>query len=207
MGVDLRKTSHLFFFVIVLPLISFGIGWAFAVLFPDVPFWVETISPLAAYGILYGLFEKYLWHWPVFRLLGIVTSPDVRGRWLGEQTSSYKDDNGKNRKSRVIMEIEQTFSGISVQTYYKYWKTEHSIASFVMVEGCCTLFVMFESAPSVEYDGEAMAHKGVMRLEQLPNKKLEGTYFNGAGRHGELTFKRTRYTLHKTFESVGDGSK
>jgi hypothetical protein len=204
MGINLQKTSHILFFIVILPAISFGIGWLFALAFPSVPFWVETISPLAAYGLLYSLFEKHMWHWPVFRWLGIVSAPDVRGRWLGEQVSSFKDKNGKPIKSRVIMEIVQTFSGVKLETYYKNWHNEQCIASFILVESECTLFVMFDAAPKASYDGDASAHKGVMRLTQQSPGRLIGTYFNGAGRHGEMSFKRTRYTLHRTFESVGE---
>lgn len=206
MGVNLSKTSHILFFVVLLPAISFGVGYGFTQLFPDMPFWVETLSPLGAYGLLYTLFEKYMWYWPIFRVLGIVSIPDVRGRWLGEQISSFKDANGKLRKSRVIMEIEQTFSTIKVHTYYKNWHTTHSLCSFIAIENECILFILFETTPRVGYEGEASAHKGVIRLTQLPDKKLVGTYFNAEGRSGELSFKRTRYTLHRTFESVG-GSK
>jgi len=204
MGVNLNKTSHILFFVVLLPSISFGAGYGFTLLFPNVPFWVETLSPLGAYGLLYTLFEKYMWHWPLFRIFGIVSIPDVRGRWLGEQTSSFKDNNGKSRKSRVIMEVEQTFSTVRVNTYYKNWQTTHSLSSFIAIEDECILFIMFETTPRIEYEGEASAHKGVMRLIQLPDKKLVGTYFNAEGRSGELSFKRTRYTLHHTFESIGN---
>lgn len=202
MGINLNKTTHILFFVVLLPAISLGIGYGFATVFPDVPFWVETISPLAAYGLLYSFFEKHAWHWSIFRWLGVVAIPDLRGRWLGEQISSFRDTNGKPRKSRVIMEVEQTFSTIKVHTYYKNWQTTHSLSSFIQIEDECILFVMFETVPRVHYEGEAAAHKGVIRLAQLPDARLTGTYFNAEGRSGELTFKRTRYTLHKTFESI-----
>lgn len=202
MGIDLKKTSHILFFVVLLPAISFGIGWLFAELIPNAPFWVETLSPLAAYGILYGLFDKYAWHWPMFRLLGIVSTPDVRGRWLGEQHSSFKSKDGKRLASRVIMEIKQTFGEVNVTTYYKYWQTAHSISSFIRVGDNCTLFVMFETEPKLEYDGDATAHKGVMRMVQQPNGHLVGSYFNANGNHGEFQFKRIMYTLHHTFESM-----
>lgn len=202
MGIDLTKTSHILFFIVFLPALCFGIGWLFAFAFPNLPFWVETISPLAAYGILYGLFDKHFWHWPLFRWMGIVTTPDIRGRWLGEQKSSFKGENGKNRISRVIMEVEQSFTGVKVTTYYKHWQTTHAISSFMKVAGECTLFVMFETEPKLSYDGDAMAHKGVMRLTQQPSTQLVGSYFNAQGNHGELSFKRTRYTLHHTFDSV-----
>lgn len=202
MGIDLKKTGHVLFFVVILPAVSYGIGWAFVRLFPNLPFWVEGISPLGAYGLLYGFFEKYAWHWPIFRWLGIVTTPDVRGRWLGEQVSSFTDDTGKNRTSRVIMEIEQTFSDITATTYYKSWQSTRTVSSFITADGACTLFIMFESEPKVAYQGDATAHKGVTRLTQQPDGTLDGTYFNANGHHGELHFKRTMYTLHHTFESV-----
>lgn len=204
MGINLRKTTHILFFIVLLPVISLSVGYGFAKLSPYLPFWVETLSPLAAYGLLYGIFEKHAWHWPLFRLLGIVSTPDVRGRWLGKQTSSFKDTDGKARQSRVIMEIKQTFSTIHVTTYYKNWHTTHSLASFIVVEDQCVLFVMFETTPRVDYDGEASAHKGLMRLIQLPDKTVTGTYFNAQGRSGELQFKRTQYTLHQTFDGIED---
>lgn len=54
MGVNLNKTSHILFFIVALPAISFGAGYGFSQLFPNVPFWVETLSPLGAYGLLYS---------------------------------------------------------------------------------------------------------------------------------------------------------
>lgn len=201
--IDFRKTSHILFFAAVLPALSLSAGWACAQLIPNAPFWIETLSPLAAYGLFYSVFDRFIWHWPLFRWAGIVTTPDLRGRWLGEQISSFRDSNGKNRKSRVIMEVVQTFSHIEVATYYHKWQTEHSVASFVKMGSGCFLMIMFESHPKVDYDGDENAHKGVVKVTQLPNGKLEGTYFNANGQHGELTFRRTRYTLHHTFEAVG----
>jgi len=61
---------------------------------------------------------------------------------------------------------------------------------------------MFETEPKLSYDGDAVADKGVVRLIQPSNDRLEGSYFNAQGNHGELSFKRTRYTLHRTFDSV-----
>ncbi|HEX6258825.1 MAG TPA: hypothetical protein VFZ48_05070 [Candidatus Saccharimonadales bacterium] len=201
--IDFRKTSHIIFFAAFLPALSFGAGWLCAELIPNAPFWVETLSPLAAYALLYSAFDRFAWHWPIWRKLGIVTMPDVRGRWLGEQISSHRDKNGKNRKARVIMEIEQTFSSIHTMTYYRNWNSQQTATTFMKVGNDCALVTFFESEPKVHYDGDAEAHKGYMRLIQLPDTTLEGSYINAAGRSGELTFRRTRYTLHRTFNSVG----
>ena len=204
MSVDLRKSSHVWFFAAFLPAASFGVGWAFVQLFPHWPFWVEGVSPLAAYGLLFAFFDKVAWHWPVFRWFKIVTCPDVRGRWLGEQTSSYRGKNDKNIVSRVIMEIDQTFSKLEVNTYYKRWSSEISMAQFVDIEGRLALIIMFDAEPKVSYENELgdRALKGVAKLIMNPDGSLEGTYFNAAGRHGELTYRRTQYELAHKFESL-----
>lgn len=203
MTIDFHKQSHILFFVVFLPALSFGIGWLFAQAIPNAPFWVETVSPLAAYGLLFSFFDKVAWHWPVFRWLGIVTVPDVRGRWLGEQISSYKTEAGKHIKSRVILEIEQTFSHVKVDNYYAKWHSVINVAQFVDIQNTPTLLMLFDADPSATYDGSAAPHKGVTKLTQQSDSTLRGTYFNANGQHGELRFRRTRYTLHRTFDVVG----
>lgn len=207
MNVDLRRPSHVWFFAAFLPVVSYGIGWEFVHVLPNLPFWVEGISPLTAYGLLYNFFDKVAWHWSIFRLLKIVTVPDVRGRWLGEQTSSYIMKNGKNVTSRVIMEITQTFSGVHVDTYYKRWSSKISAAQFVDIEGTPTLLIMFDAEPKVSYEHTlGAALKGIAKLSMMPNGTLQGTYFNAEGRHGELIYKRTSYKLTHMFDSA-DNSK
>lgn len=199
MNVDLKKTSHILFFVVFLPGVSLGIGWVFVQLLPNAPFWVETLSPLGAYGLLYGLFDRFLWHWPIFRLLGITSCPDVRGRWLGDQVSSWKGEDGKHRTSRVILEIKQTFSGLEACTYYYKWHSNLSVAEFVQIQNQPTLVMLFEAEPKADYDGTAKAHKGVMKLIKNPDSTLTGTYFNAEGNSGELAFRRTNYKIYGLF--------
>lgn len=199
MQIDLKKQSHVLFFIVFLPATSLGLGWLCAKLIPNPPFWLETLSPLAAYGLLYTLFDKFVWHWPVFRWLGIVSCPDMRGRWLGKQISSVKLDNGKHITSRVIMEVDQTFSGIHVAMYYHKWHSTISAAQFLSINNIPTLVTMFEAHPKADYDGNGVVHKGVTRLTQCPDKTLVGTYFNSSGNEGELNFRRTGYTLYGTF--------
>jgi|GEM_PF-3254275 len=203
MNIDLRKPSHVVFFAAFLPIVSYGIGWAFVQLFPNLPFWVEGISPLTAYGLLFSLFDKIAWHWPIFRWLGVTSVPDVRGRWLGEQVSSHVNEAGKHITSRVIMEVVQTFSSVHVTTYYQRWTSKISVAQFVEIDSTPTLLVMFDAEPKTAYDnGNINAHKGVTKLIMTPQGKLEGTYFNGSGGHGDLSYRRTRFALAHTFDPV-----
>ncbi len=199
MRIDLTRTSHILFFVVFLPSLSFAIGWGFFALLPPLPFWVETISPLAAYGILYTLFERHAWHWPIFSILGITTAPDVRGRWIGAQQSSYRGKDGKNVTSHVVLEIQQTFTNITARTYYKRWNVAHCDGSFIELEGKQHLVLLFETEPNSNHDGDDTGTKGVTRLYYLPGEhKLIGTYFNDNGNYGEVTFKHgSNRLLHR----------
>jgi hypothetical protein len=190
MRIDLDKPTHVLFFIVLLPAISFGMGWAFIAAFPNWPFWLEGLSPMVVYALLYGGFERVAWHWPVFKWLGIVTVPDLRGRWVGEQISSYKDKNGKPVISRVVLEVVQTFSRVSAKTYYYRWDMTHTSSTFLEIEGELYLVLIFESEPGVNHTGGA-ANKGVGRLRYLPEEQLiVGTYFNTSGNHGELQLRR-----------------
>jgi hypothetical protein len=197
--IDLSKASHVLFFVVFLPAVAFGIGWGFARVFSGLPFWVETISPLGAYGLLYAFFERVAWRWPPFRLLGIVSVPDLRGRWEGEQLSSYKDSRGKPLASHVVLEVRQTFSAVSTCTYYHRWNDAHSASCFLDIEGQLYLVIIFESEPGIRHDGSDKAHKGVARLSYIPEQKvIRGTYFNSNGNFGEITLRsKGRRLLHR----------
>lgn len=205
MNVDLRKPSHVWFFAAFLPVASYGIGWEFVHLLPNLPFWVEGISPLSAYALLYNFFDKGAWHWNIFRWLKIVTVPDIRGRWVGEQTSSYIMENGKNATSHVIMEVTQTFSALKVDTYYKRWSSKISMAQFVDIEDAPTLLILFDAEPKVSYEHTlGAALKGTAKLVQMPDGTLQGTYFNAEGRHGELIYKRIGLKLNHTFDATSN---
>lgn len=202
MKIDLSRTSHILFFVVFLAAVSFCAGWGFAQAFPDLPFWIEGLSPLGAYGLLYSLFDRFAWHWPVFRALGIVTIPDVRGRWEGEQLSSYKSSNGKPVRSHTVLEIEQTFSTITTKTYYYRWNDAHAASCFLNIDGVQFLTIIFESEPGVRHEGGGVANKGVARLQYLPKEKLiVGNYFNTSGNYGELKLHRVNRRLLRRFSA------
>lgn len=201
MKVDLSKLSHLLFFVITLPAISIALGWYCAQLLPNAPFWVETLSPLTAYGLLYAFFEHTAWHWPLFRALSIVDAPDMRGRWEGHQHSSYKDANGKPTKSYVVLEVRQTFSNITAQTYYHRWTTNRSDSCFMDVGNQLYMVTLFESEPNVRHTGEEVVHKGTMRMKLAQDTgHLLGDYFNSRGNYGELELTRTGKALYNRFK-------
>lgn len=202
--IDLRKPSHILFFIVVLPALSFGVSYALFLLWPDVPFWFESLSPLAAYGLFYSIFDRYVWKWPLFRMLGIVTLPKMAGRWYGTQLSSYKKDGQKPTKSRIILEVEQTFSHIKAATYYRRWQSQSSVSCMVMLEGEPYLMIIYDTSANVRHEDTAAHHKGVAYYRYLPGEdKIIGTYFNTQGATGEIELKRSpKPLLHRFSEEA-----
>lgn len=189
MKINLTKTSHILFFVAILPATSYFIGWYFHELFPDIPFWIESASPLFTYIILYTLFEKYAWHWKVFTLLKIVTVPDVRGRWIGKQRSTRIED-GENVVNDVAIEIKQSFSKIIVQAFYEHSSSESIVADFYELNSEYYLYYTYDNDPNSLKYGTMQIHRGTAKL-QFNNyeKSLSGSYFNSIGNNGEIDVK------------------
>lgn len=193
MKINFTKTSHILFFAAVLPFTCYFIGWCFDKLFPNIPFWIESVSPLYAYLILYTIFEKYTWHWKIFSLLNIVTTPDLRGRWKGQQKSSYKE-NGNNVESDVVIEIKQSFSKIFIRSFYQKSLSESVVADFYELNDENYLFYTYDNDPSSSKSGTMERHRGTTKLQYFPKgKRLAGSYFNSIGNFGEieLTFQQT----------------
>ncbi|MFZ2523336.1 MAG: hypothetical protein WAW92_03030 [Minisyncoccia bacterium] len=184
MGVDLSRTSHVIFFAGVIPALSLVLAWLFSQLIPTPPFWLETLSPLLAYAFIYTLFEKYLWTWKIFRILGITVFPDLRGRWCGKQQSTYN-----NTITEACLEIKQTFSNVSVCAHYQKSNSGSVVANFVEINGDKWLFYTYDSEPGSLKQGTMQMHKGTAKIKYVPSdKKLIGFYFNSIGNQGDMDF-------------------
>lgn len=178
----------------MLPALSYFIGWCFNKIFPDIPFWVETISPLYAYIILYSIFEKYTWHWKVFKLFGIVQVADLRGRWEGTQRSSH-EENGAKIENKVAIEIKQSFSKIIIQAFYERSSSESVIADFYTINDEEYLYYTYDNDPNSLKNGTMQRHRGTAKLHfNVDEKRLMGSYFNSIGNLGEIDvhFKQTK---------------
>ncbi len=189
MGVNLSKTSHIVFFAAIMPAGSFLISWIFYQIVPNPPFWLETITPLYTYIILYTFFENYAWDWRIFKLFKIVNCPNLRGRWEGKQRSSHKE-NGANIESEVCLEVKQTFSNIVVRAYYHKSESESVVANFSNLNGENYLFYTYDNDPNSFKSGTMKRHRGTTKLKYLPEgNELMGHYFNSIGNQGDMNLK------------------
>ena len=188
MKINLTKFSHIIFFILVLPGLSYILSLLFFKLFNNLPFWIETLSPLTSFLLFYSLFDKYLWKFKIFSVFGVVNVPDLNGRWVGTQRSSYKK-NGQNICISSCLEIVQTFSKIIIRSYYEKSKSENTVADFYDINGEGLLYYNFDNDPNSLKQGTMQRHRGTVKLRYVPReRKLIGEYYNDIGNNGEMTF-------------------
>lgn len=187
-SVNLNKTSHVIYFAGILPALSLGLTWTFFKLVPNPPFWLETISPVYAYLLLYALFERYCWSWKIFRVVNISCYPNLNGRWEGKLRSSHKE-NDNNIVVPAVLEIRQTFSKIFVRALFERSESESSITNFSDRNGDTYLYYTYDSEPNSLKTGTMQNHKGTAKLMYIgSDHSLKGMYFNSIGNNGEMEF-------------------
>lgn len=189
MGVNFSQSSHLLFFGGIIPLVSWYSSYLFFNFLPDWPSWIEGPSPLLIYGTIYYTFDKYLWEFSIFRTLGIVWFPNLKGRWKGKQNSSYKE-HGKNVKVEGFIEVKQSFSKVNIKVYYVKSESESVTVNFTQLNDEVYLFYTYDNDPSSLREGTMEKHKGTAKIKRLPKEnKINGFYWNSIGNYGEMYYE------------------
>ncbi len=87
MRIDPKKTAHLLFFLIILPVLSIGIAYLLNIVVHHFPskysswyFLIDTVGVLGAYGFLYKMFDEHLWKYLPWNCFGVVDFPNIEGR-------------------------------------------------------------------------------------------------------------------------------
>jgi len=156
------------------------------------PWWIDAPSVIGFYGLVYAIFNKYLWRWRILRTIGVVKVPDLNGTWSGYVASSFDQH---ATKYDATIRIFQNWTRISIILETNYSKSSSLIAAIVTKDPSGTVL-------SYEYLNEPMpnskhtmhTHRGTTRLTMQSNgKALEGEYYTGRDRQnfGILRFKRT----------------
>lgn len=151
---------------------------------------VNPFSVAGIFGLLYYLFDRFIWKCRLLRRLDIVTIPDLNGMWIGE-IESLDYQSGKPLQVSVI--ISQWWSKILVEL-----KTEESISKSVaasFLTSCSSspeLVYAYVNEPKPNAQQSMEMHKGTARLV-FTGQSLEGDYYTGRGRRtiGSIRLTRT----------------
>lgn len=195
MKIDLTKPSQIFFFIVILPLLSYLLITITNFILQSLNgFWfyslIDTFGILGIYAILYSFFNNLAWKYSVFSVFGIVNFPNLNGRWKGIFISSYD-----KKETQTILEIKQTFSNTQIFMHCSKSSSKSVMADFeIKSDGLSELHYEYYNEPSIDADATMHGHNGVVKLTYFKeNNTLEGSYFNssqhGRGNTGILKFE------------------
>ena len=179
--------------VVAIALLSVVFGWCLHWVIEwsglQLPWWVDAPSVIGIFGILYELFDKWLWRVSILRRIGIVKVPDLNGRWDVEGHTSF--DSNLSFSGEIV--IQQTWTAISVFMEATNSRS-HSLSASLLVEQPegCILSYEYRNEPKPRAPSTMHAHRGTCVLRLKDAEFLEGEYYSGRDRqnYGGLLLRR-----------------
>jgi hypothetical protein len=166
---------------LLLASLAIALAWVssrlLAVLHLSVPWWADAPSSMAFYGVLYTLFDKYLWRKSLVYKLGLVRIPNLAGRWCGYLITSF---DGHAKRHDLMIHIIQSWTQIAV-----YLTTAASIsrscAAVIQVddpEGVALIY-QYQNQPLADAMRTMHMHYGTAMLRISNGGCLAGDYYAG----------------------------
>lgn len=156
-----------------------------------IPWWFDSPAILGFYGMFYGIFNKWLWKYSIFRKIGLVKLPNLNGSWKGHGTSSF---NKHSEKYDATFTIEQDWSSITIIGKFQVSKSYSLTASIIVdTQSETTLCYEYRNEPISSATETMEIHRGFNSLTLNPNgKEMSGPYYSGRGRQniGELKLEK-----------------
>jgi SMODS-associating 2TM, beta-strand rich effector domain len=172
--------------VVPLLLASFAISLAWlsskllAVIHLSLPWWVDAPSLMAMYGVLYALFDKYLWRNALVTKFGLVKIPNLAGRWHGYLFSSF---DGHVKRHLLVINIFQSWTQITI-FLTTATSMSRSCAAVIQVgdpEGVALIY-QYQNQPLATAMRTMHMHYGTAMLRVSNDGCLIGDYYAGRDR-------------------------
>ena len=159
----------------------------------DKLWWLDVPAVWGFYVLFLKGFDRWVWTWPVLRMIGLVRVPDLNGTWTGHGVSLFEDGQGKNTRFDVQVRIAQRWTQCLIQLETAHSQSESVIGGITVGEGQRpTLSYEYRNEPRALASQGMQAHRGAARLEMHDDGHLEGEYYSGRGRQGYGTLHLRR---------------
>jgi hypothetical protein len=169
---------------LLLTALAIALAWMssrlLAVLHLSVPWWVDAPSSMAFYGVLYALFDAYLWRNRLVCKLGLVRIPNLAGRWHGYLISSF---DGHVKRNDLLITIFQSWTQIVVYLTTRM-SISRSCAAMLQVddpEGVALIY-QYQNQPLADAMRTMHMHYGTAMLIISNDGCLAGDYYSGRDR-------------------------
>jgi hypothetical protein len=189
-SIDTEERENILLF---LAIVSIVLAWSFYKILSyykiTLPWWVESPSVLFFYGLLFVIFDK--WVWKFFIKIGFVKTPNLNGEWRGHLISSF---NEHSSEIKATLQIFQTWTKIRIllSTVQSVSRSESTSIIVNTPEGAY-LSYQYINEPKSNTVNTMSIHRGTTRLLfDGRENTLVGEYYSGRDRQnfGGLNFKR-----------------
>ncbi len=189
-SIDTEERKNILLF---LAIISIVFSWSFYKILGyyqlSLPWWIETPSVLFFYGLLFVIFDKWLWQY--LKKVNFVKTPNLIGEWSGTLKSSF--DNHLS-EVKATLKIFQTWTRIKILLTTDQ-SSSHSESASIVIDAQEGKYLSYQYINDPKSNAvETMSiHRGTVRLVFDEKKNtLEGEYYSGRGRQnfGSLYFVR-----------------
>jgi hypothetical protein len=192
-SIDTQERKNI---IVAIALLSIPLSWGINKLLQPLGlsniWWINTPSVLGVIGLLYKLFDKWIWRICLLRTLGIIKTPDLNGEWEGYVATSF--DEYADHHS-VSVKIHQGWTRISI--FLKSSRSEsHSLTASILTcqPGGVRISYEYENEPKSFAESTMHAHRGTAILKLQDLNELEGEYYSGRDRNnfGSMYLKKMR---------------
>src|ERR1700757_2785827 len=156
----------------------------------SVPWWLDAPSSLAFYGVLYSLFDTYLWRNDLVSKLGLTRIPNLAGRWNGYLISSF---DGHAKRHHFVINIFQSWTHIAI-FLTTTTSMSRSCAAMIQVDDPdgVALIYQYQNQPLADAMKTMHMHYGTVVLKVSNGDCLSGDYYAGRDRRtfGRLFWRR-----------------
>lgn len=146
-------------------------------------------SAFVLFSTIYWSFKRFGWKWAA--RAGVLSVPDLNGKWTGELNSSHAPSSGP---VDVAAQITQNWNRISIDVEAGESASESKSGSLRCNDAKTVLTYTYSNTPSALAEEGLSTHAGtaVLKLSQ-DGKQLTGRYYTGRDRktHGEIELSRT----------------
>lgn len=169
--------------LLILAVISIVFSWSFYKILGNyqisLPWWVESPSVLFFYGLLFVVFDKWLWQY--LKKINFVKTPNLIGEWNGNLKSSFDNHSSE---VKATLKIFQDWTRIKILMTTAQ-SSSHSESASIVIDAPEGKYLSYQyiNDPKSNAIETMNIHRGTVRLIFDEKKNiLEGEYYSGRGR-------------------------
>ena len=189
-SIDIEERKNI---LLILAIISIVFSWGFYKILGyyqfSLPWWAESPSVLLFYGLLFVIFDKWLWKY--FKKINFVKTPNLNGVWNGNLKSSFDNHSSE---VKAILKIFQTWTKIKILLITDQ-SSSYSESASIIIDAPEGKYLSYQyiNEPKSNTVETMSIHRGTVQLIFDEKKNaLKGEYYSGRGRQnfGSLYFVR-----------------